>query len=137
LNRPSILAVWNDGEAGGLGPISARAKTLRIELPRAVIFLAGLSERLAGHLPVRRKGHFKLDTARARGGERLSVKKVVWMSLGAMGPAAKAALAMRSMHATAPLELPYATSSDGKISSLVLMLAKVSKQQSHFQQLQT
>jgi hypothetical protein len=95
LNRPSILAVWNDGEAGGLGPISARAKTRRIELPRAVIFVAGLSERLAGHPPSGVKVILNWTPLGLEAVNGCPLKKVVWMSLGAMGPAAKAALAMR------------------------------------------
>ncbi len=74
LNRPFFIAVWNDGEAGTLGMLPDRAKALRIELPRAVVFVAGLRERLTGHLPARRKGHFELRVAGRRGGgERLAV----------------------------------------------------------------
>jgi len=36
LDRPFILAVWDDGEAGTLGMLPGRAKTLRTEPPRAL-----------------------------------------------------------------------------------------------------
>jgi hypothetical protein len=39
-----ILTAWDDGVAGGLGPIPGCAKTLRFELPRAVVLVAGLRE---------------------------------------------------------------------------------------------
>ena len=55
--------------------LPARAKTLRSELPRAVIFVTGMRERLAGHLAVRRKGHFELGAARRGGAEGLAVEE--------------------------------------------------------------
>ena len=75
LNRPFVLTVWNNGEAGNFGMLPGRAKTLRSELPRAVIFVTGMCERLAGHLAVRRKDHFELGAARRGGGEGLAVKE--------------------------------------------------------------
>lgn len=75
LNRPFILTPWDDDVAGGLGPTPVRAKTLRRELPRAVIFVTGMRERLAGHPAVRRKGHFELGAARRGGAEGLAVEE--------------------------------------------------------------
>jgi hypothetical protein len=61
-----------------------------------------MCERLAGHLAVRRKGLFlnwvPLGVEAVKG---WPLKKVAWMSLGAMGFAAKAALAVRRMFMTA------------------------------------
>ena len=39
-NRPFILTVRNDGEAGALGVLPGRAKAILIELPRAFVFVA-------------------------------------------------------------------------------------------------
>jgi len=51
------------------------AKPLRIELPRAVILVAGLGERLAGHLAIGGERHCELSAARRGGGERLAIEE--------------------------------------------------------------
>src|SRR5215475_4923575 len=100
FNRPSIFASWNNREATSLGAAPTRAKALRIKPLRTSALTAGFCERLAGHLSVRRKGHFEFNATECGSGEGLAVKNVVWMSLGAMGSAAKAVLAWKSIVAT-------------------------------------
>ena len=65
LDRPLILAAWNDGVAIGFSAFPTRAKARRVEFPSAGAFLARLSTRLTGHFPVRGESHLELGAARS------------------------------------------------------------------------
>lgn len=65
LNGPFVLTARNNGEAVRRGAAPGGAKTFRVELPGAGVFAARLLERFAGHLSVRRKGHFEFGSGQA------------------------------------------------------------------------
>jgi hypothetical protein len=98
LNQPFVLTFWNNSEATRFCVLPSGTKTIRIKLPRAGVHAARLCKRLTGHRAARRKRHFEFGTAEAVKGWPL--KKVAWMSFGAIGSAAKAALVVRSTHMT-------------------------------------
>jgi len=75
FNRPSIFASWNNREATSLGAAPTRAKALRIKPPRTSALTAGFCERLAGHLSVRREGHFEFNATECGSGEGLAVEE--------------------------------------------------------------
>jgi len=75
LNGPFVFGAGNNREAVRCRAVPGSAKTLGVDLPGAKAFCAGLLERFATDLSVRRKGHFKFSSGRACGGERLSVKE--------------------------------------------------------------
>jgi hypothetical protein len=64
LNQPFVLALWNDSEAIRFRVLPGGAKALRIKFPRAGVRVAGLCERLTGHLAARRKRHFEFGPAK-------------------------------------------------------------------------
>jgi hypothetical protein len=55
--------------------LPSRAKPLGIELPRAVILIPRLCERLAGHFAIRVERHLELSAAWRGGGERLAIEE--------------------------------------------------------------
>ena len=94
------FAKWNNRKATSLRAAPTRAKALRIKPPRTSALTAGFCERLTGHLSVRREGHFEFNATECGSGVGWPLKNVAWMSLGAMGSAAKAVLAWKSIVAT-------------------------------------
>jgi len=69
LFEPTIvLALWNDSEATRLRALPGRTKDLRIELPSAGVLVAGLCERLAGHLAVLARLLKKMESIHYRRG---------------------------------------------------------------------
>ena len=55
MDRPLVLAAWNDGVAVRFGTFPARAKTRGVQFPSAGALLTTLSAWLTGHFPVRVK----------------------------------------------------------------------------------
>ena len=55
--------------------LPSRAKPLGIELPRAVILVPRLCERLAGHFAIWAERHFELSAAWRGGGEGLAIEE--------------------------------------------------------------
>ena len=71
LNGPFVFAAGNNREAVSRSVAPSGAKTLRVKLPGAGAFAAGLLNRLARYLAVRRKSHFEFSSGRAHGRKRL------------------------------------------------------------------
>src|SRR5262245_62576434 len=74
-DRPTVRSARLHAIAVLLGALPGRAEAILGELPGAFALAAGLADRLARHLVVRRKHHLELDVGRRRRSERLAVEE--------------------------------------------------------------